>query len=75
MKNTENQSNVGQGISNHFYTQQIIDAKMILVRDLIMPATKTETSESVITVPKADPLPPMCVFESRKYCIDQCSYF
>lgn len=71
MKNTENQSNIGQGVSNHLYTQQVIDAKMILVRDITLPPTKTETTESVISVPKSDPLPPMWVIKAKKYWINQ----
>ena len=59
MKNTENQSNIGQGVYNHLYTQQVIDAKMTLVRDMTLPPTKTESTESVMSVPKSDPLPPM----------------
>lgn len=59
MKNTENQSNIGQGVANHFYTQQVIDTKMILVRDMTLPPAKTETTDTVISVPKSDPLPPM----------------
>lgn len=66
MKNTENQSNIGQGISNHFYTQQIIDAKMMLIQDLIMPVTKDDTSDRSVSVPKIEPLPPMSVFKLRK---------
>jgi hypothetical protein len=59
MKNTENQSTIGQGISNHFYTQQVIDAKTILIRDLIMPITNNDTPERTISIPKTEPLPPM----------------
>lgn len=59
MKSTENQSNIGQGISNHFYTQQVIDAKTVLVKDLIMPTTKTDRSDRAVSLPKIEPLPPM----------------
>jgi hypothetical protein len=59
MKNTENQSTIGQGISNHFYTQQVIDTKTILIRDLIMPITNNDAPEGPISVPKNEPLPPM----------------
>jgi hypothetical protein len=59
MKNTENQSNIGQGISNHFYTQQVIDAKTILIRDLIMPITQNDVPDRTVSVPKAEPLPPL----------------
>jgi len=59
MKNTENQSNIGQGISNHFYTQQIIDTKTILIRDLIMPITENDLPDRKISVPKIEPFPPV----------------
>ncbi|CAF0781195.1 unnamed protein product [Rotaria sp. Silwood1] len=58
MKNTENQSNIGQGISNHFYTQQIIDAKTLLVRDLIMPITN-DTTDQILSTVKAEPSSPV----------------
>jgi len=59
MKNTENQSNIGQGISNHFYTQQIIDVKTVLIRDLMMPTKKNDATDRPIIVPKAEPYPPV----------------
>mgnify|MGYP006892784468 CR=1 FL=1 len=59
MKNTDNQSNIGQGISNHFYTQQIIDMKSILIRDLIMSSANIDTSDRTFLVPKSEPVPPM----------------
>jgi hypothetical protein len=59
MKNTENQSNIGQGISNHFYTQQIIDTKTILIRDLIMSITENDLPDRKISVPKIEPVPPV----------------
>lgn len=59
MKNTDNQSNIGQGISNHFYTQQIIDMKSILIRDLIISSANIDTSDRTILVPKSEPVPPM----------------
>ncbi len=75
MKNTENQSNIGQGISNHFYTQQVIDAKTILIRDLIMPITQNDAPDRTVSVPKAEPLPPLWVVRRRQRslinkCID-----
>ncbi|CAF0726691.1 unnamed protein product [Adineta steineri] len=57
MKNTENLSNIGQGTSNHFYTQQIIDLKTMLIRDLMLPAKKTDVNERPPTIPKAEPPP------------------
>lgn len=59
MKNTENQSNIGQGISNHFYTQQVIDAKTILIKDLVMPTVENDSLDRKISAPKVEPLPPM----------------
>ena len=50
MKNTENQSIIGQGISNHFYTQQVIDTKTILIRDLIMPTTNNDAPEGAVII-------------------------
>ncbi|CAF2078436.1 unnamed protein product [Rotaria magnacalcarata] len=58
MKNTENQSNIGLGILNHFYTQQIIDAKMLLIRDLVMPTTN-DASDQVLQIPKFESYPPI----------------
>ena len=58
MKITDNQSNIGQGISNHFYTQQVIDAKMVLIRDLLIPTTKTDASDQLMSVPKMEQFPP-----------------
>ncbi|CAF0839907.1 unnamed protein product [Rotaria sordida] len=58
MKNTENQSNIGQGISNHFYTQQIIDAKMLLIKNLIVPITN-ETSDQTLSILKIEPSSPI----------------
>lgn len=59
MKSTENQTNIGQGVSNHFYTQQIIDTKTILIRDLIMSSENIDTADRSFSVPKNEPLPPM----------------
>jgi len=59
MKNTENQSNIGQGTSNHFYTQQIIDAKTILIKDLLMPIMNDDLSDRKISVPKIESFSPM----------------
>jgi len=59
MKNTENQLNIGQGTSNHFYTQQIIDAKTILIKDLIMPIANNDSLDRKISVPKIEPFSPM----------------
>ena len=59
MKNTENQANIGQGISNHFYTQQIIDAKTLLTRDLAMPIEQTDAADRTISLPKVESSPPM----------------
>jgi hypothetical protein len=56
MKNTENQSNIGQGISNHFYTQQIIDAKSILIKESIMPTRKDDLLDRTGSVAKIESL-------------------
>jgi hypothetical protein len=66
MKNTENQSNIGQGISNHFYTQQIIDAKSMLIKDLIMPIKKDDAPDRTKSVAKIESLPPVWVLEEEK---------
>lgn len=59
MKNTENQSNIGQGVSNHFYTPQIIDAKTMLIRDLMMSRKKNDATERSMIVPKGEPYSPV----------------
>ena len=71
MKNTENQSTIGQGISNHFYTQQVIDTKTILIRDLILPGTNDDGPERTVSVPKSEPLPPMWAMKSRNSLVDK----
>lgn len=66
MKNTENQTNIGQGIGNHFYTQQAIDAKTILIRELVAPTPKTEGTERPFVVPKPEIPSPMYVEIRRR---------
>lgn len=58
MKSTENQPNIGQGILNHFYTQQIIDAKLMLVQELLMPLSP-DASDQPLQIPKFEASPPM----------------
>ena len=59
MKNTENSTNVGQGTANHLFTPQILDFKTVLIRDLMLQSKKIDVADRPITVPKAEPLPPM----------------
>jgi hypothetical protein len=59
MKITENQANIGQGISSHFYTQQIIDAKVLLTRDLAMTMTNADIADRPISIPKVEPSSPV----------------
>jgi hypothetical protein len=51
MKNTDNAINIGQGIANHFYTQQMIDAKTSLIKEL---QTSMKRTESVDRLFKSD---------------------
>ena len=61
MKSAENSANVGQGTVNHLYTSQVLDAKAILIRELIAPAPKIEGNDRPIVIPKQDPMPLMFV--------------
>lgn len=62
MKNTENQTNIGQGITNHFYTQQMIDAKMTLVKELVVLTTpKSDGTDRPLFLTKFEPPAPVWV--------------
>lgn len=61
MKNTENQTNIGQGITNHFYTQQVIDAKTLLIRELVAPIPKNDGVERPFVAPRPETSSPMFV--------------
>ena len=54
MKNTENQANIGQGVSNHLYTSQIIDGKTALIRHLTIPAEKNEIADRSFSVTRIE---------------------
>ena len=59
MKNTDDQANIGQGVSNHLYTTPIIDAKTALIRHLTIPAEKSEIADrsfSVTRIESSDPV-------------------
>lgn len=59
MKSTDSSVNVGQGTNNHLYTQQVIDAKNILIKELVAPTPKVEGTDRHMIPPKPETPTPM----------------